>query len=87
VHEITGIARSTIGRGLDELEESILPEVAFGVKAGTLTAGVLDVAGPRTTALVSAATRYARRVRRVAGVCAHCFASMATCAASSWLST
>ena len=26
VHEITGIARSTIGRGLDELEESILPE-------------------------------------------------------------
>jgi len=26
VHEITGIARSTIGRGLDELEESVLPE-------------------------------------------------------------
>ena len=26
VHEITGIARSTIGRGLDELEESIQPE-------------------------------------------------------------
>ena len=34
----------------------------------SLTAGVLDVAGPRTTAIVSAATRYARRVRRVAGV-------------------
>ena len=26
VHEITGIARSTIGRGLDELEASVLPE-------------------------------------------------------------
>jgi hypothetical protein len=26
VHEITGIARSTIGRGLDELEVSVLPE-------------------------------------------------------------
>ena len=26
VHEITGIARSTIGRGLDELKEPVLPE-------------------------------------------------------------
>ena len=32
VHEITGIARSTICRGLDELEEPVLPKVC-GVKA------------------------------------------------------
>src|SRR5215470_17959582 len=34
VHEITGIARSTIGRGLDELEEPVLPKVRVRREGG-----------------------------------------------------